>query len=89
MEKYLSGKSLKIYEVLNNKYNLNIPDELGYKITNDGTYLPKDFCICSLLNFYQEFENISKDKYNLLFQFAFWLEQFLGVHDGRKDKGSD
>jgi len=87
MENILSEEALKIYKTLNEKYELNIVEDLGHKFTQEGTYLPKDFCICCLLNLYQDYENLSDKKYDILFDFAFWLEQFLGVCDGRKDKG--
>ena len=89
MENILSKEALEIYKTLNEKYELNILDDLGHKFTQEETYLPKDFCICSLLNLYQDFKNISGEQYDILFNFAFWLEQFLGVHDGRKSEGED
>jgi len=89
LQNILSKEALEIYKVLNEKYELNILEDLEHVFTKEGTYLPKDFCICSLLNLYQEFKNIPEEQFDLLFDFALWLEKFLGVHDGRKDKGDN
>jgi len=40
-----------------------------------------------LLNLYQDFKKISEEQFYLLFDFALWLEQFIGVHNGRKNEG--
>lgn len=86
MQCALSKEALKIHKTLNKELKLNVAKELGIKFTVKGTFLPKDFCVCSLLSSYQRFKELTKEQMDIIFDFAYFLELFLAVHDGRNDK---
>ncbi len=90
-KEYLSKSALEVTDKINELWRkkfaeeIDIHTELEIEINDKGTFLPKDFCPASLLDFYFDgFEEYNEEKYEILYNFALWLEEFLGVHDGRK-----
>lgn len=88
-DKISSVERKELLKRLNDSDDIDIQEDLGILVTEQGVFLPKDFCICSLLNFYQSEKKLNDEEVDLLFDFAYWLELLLGVHDGRKDKETE
>ncbi|WP_405131383.1 hypothetical protein MHB43_03970 [Paenibacillus sp. FSL H8-0317] len=57
-------------------------NELGVVKNEAGVYLPKDFCLVSLLNWYQTDSTLTDDQHQALTDFLFHLELDLGICDG-------
>jgi hypothetical protein len=61
--------------------------ELGAIKTEEGILLPRDFCLVSLLNWYNNPKTpLSDEQYETLSEFLFQLELDFGICDGAKDK---
>ncbi|OMF45391.1 hypothetical protein [Paenibacillus amylolyticus] len=57
--------------------------ELGVVKDRTGVFLPKDFCLVSLLNWYQTQDStLSDDQHQAITDFLFHLELDLGICDG-------
>lgn len=56
MNKFLSQKARKVWEnvLTDNEYDI-LPEDYKHKVTKDGTFLPKDFCIVGFLNEFQRY----------------------------------
>ncbi|WP_069590415.1 hypothetical protein [Neomoorella thermoacetica] len=98
--KYLSQDAEKVWrEVLTDpEYGISAED-YKIKVNDAGTFIPKDFCIVSLLNEFQRYldKGLSSEKkfklpirddiYDWLSEFGLFLEYVLAVHDGRREQG--
>lgn len=59
--------------------------ELGVVKSEVGVFIPKDFCLVTLLNWYQTEENtLTDEQLNAITDFLFHLELDLGICDGTK-----
>ena len=59
--------------------------EQGIRFSEKGTFLPKDFCLVTLLNWYQDDSHVlSNDSYNTLTDFLYALEGTLHLCDGNE-----
>ncbi|WP_405158485.1 hypothetical protein [Paenibacillus sp. FSL H8-0283] len=57
--------------------------ELGVVKDKTGVFLPKDFCLVSLLNWYQSQDSVlTDDQHQAITDFLFHLELDLGICDG-------
>ncbi|KWX74425.1 hypothetical protein AMQ84_20735 [Paenibacillus riograndensis] len=57
--------------------------EMGVIKSKDGVFIPKDFCLVSLLNHYQtEATSLTDEEHNAISNFLFHLELVLGICDG-------
>ena len=93
----LSEKAKEVHEkvLTDAEYDLK-PEDYEFKITEEGTFLLKDFCIVCRLNEFQDYirRGLCKDRqlpipddiYNWLSDYGQFLEYVLGVCDGREDK---
>ncbi|MEK3879794.1 hypothetical protein [Paenibacillus sp. FSL M7-0420] len=54
--------------------------------SRDGVFIPKDFCLVSLLNYYQSNSPLKDEEYNAISDFLFHLELDLGICDGTNPK---
>ena len=84
----LSYNSLAVYKLLYDKYHgkdqsfKDFIDEIqsyGFKITENGTFLQKDMCIVSLLNEYQQLTPLTQKEYDIIADFAVFLENIFNV----------
>lgn len=61
--------------------------ELGVVKSHDGVFIPKDFCLVSLLNWYQTKDIVLSDiQHEAISDFLFHLELDLGVCDGTNEE---
>ncbi|MDT3429181.1 hypothetical protein J2Z22_004781 [Paenibacillus forsythiae] len=61
--------------------------ELGVVKSEAGVFIPKDFCLVTLLNLYQTRENtLSDEQFNAITDFLFHMELDLGICDGTKEE---
>ena len=59
--------------------------EQGIRFSEKGTFLPKDLCLVTLLNWYQDGSRVlSDDSYNTLTDFLYALEGTLHLCDGNE-----
>ncbi|WP_340400433.1 hypothetical protein [Paenibacillus sp. FSL H8-0079] len=65
----------------------NILAELGVVKNTEGVFLPTDFCLVSLLNWYQTKDiMLTDDQHQAITNFLFHLELDLGICDGTNEK---
>lgn len=61
--------------------------EFGIIKNETGVFLPKDFCLVSLLNWYQNKDILLTDEqHEAITDFLFHLELDLGICDGTKEE---
>ncbi|WP_028560341.1 hypothetical protein [Paenibacillus pinihumi] len=61
--------------------------ELGVIKSEAGVFIPKDFCLITLLNWYQSKEiKLTNAQHEAITDFLFHLELDLGVCDGNKEE---
>lgn len=61
--------------------------ELGVVKSEAGVFLPKDFCLVSLLNRYQNKDiSLTDEQHETITDFLFHLELDLGICDGTKEE---
>ncbi|CAM3222667.1 hypothetical protein HP548_23670 [Paenibacillus taichungensis] len=61
--------------------------ELGVVKDETGVFLPKDFCLVSLLNWYQTQDStVTDNQHQAITNFLFHLELDLGICDGTNEK---
>ncbi|MCM3202892.1 hypothetical protein [Paenibacillus illinoisensis] len=61
--------------------------ELGVVKSEAGVFIPKDFCLVTLLNWYQTKESkLTDEQFNSITDFLFHLELDLGICDGTKEE---
>lgn len=62
--------------------------ELGVVKNEAGVFLPKDFCLVSLLNWYrtQDGTTLTDNQHQAITDFLFHLELDLGICDGTNEK---
>ncbi|KGP82119.1 MULTISPECIES: hypothetical protein [unclassified Paenibacillus] len=61
--------------------------ELGVVKDDAGVFLPKDFCLVSLLNWYQTQDSaLTDDQHQAITEFLFHLELDLGICDGTNEE---
>ncbi|KOY13803.1 hypothetical protein [Paenibacillus xylanivorans] len=60
--------------------------ELGVVKSESGAFIPKDFCLVSLLNWYQTDSTLTDDQHQAITDFLFHLELDLGICDGTKEE---
>ena len=59
--------------------------ELGVVKSDEGVFIPKDFCLVSLLNCYQTKDiTLTDEQHEAITDFLFNLELDLGICDGMK-----
>ncbi|WP_312149903.1 hypothetical protein [Paenibacillus odorifer] len=65
----------------------NALNEIGVIKSKDGVFIPKDFCLVTLLNHYQTENTVLTDEEHIaISNFLFHLELDLGICDGTKQK---
>ncbi|NYE57107.1 hypothetical protein [Carboxydothermus ferrireducens] len=74
---YLLSDSKETFEEFLKEYQTR-----GFVLEDSKTILDKSFCIAELLNDYQQFKKLTQEEYELLFDFAVFLEQILNVCRG-------
>lgn len=63
----------------------NALNEMGVIKNKDGVFIPKNFCLVTLLNFYQTETNVlTNEEYNSISNFLFHLKLDLGICDETK-----
>lgn len=63
----------------------NALNEMGVVKSKDGVFIPKDFCLVTLLNLYQtETTVLTDEEHNAISNFLFHLELDFGICDGTK-----
>ncbi|MNI78797.1 hypothetical protein D3C73_1352040 [compost metagenome] len=61
--------------------------ELGVCKSEAGVFIPKDFCLVTLLNWYQTKKNtLTDEQFNAITDFLFHLELDFGICDGTKEE---
>ncbi|MEK3716256.1 hypothetical protein [Paenibacillus sp. FSL R7-0333] len=63
----------------------NALNEMGVIKSKEGVFIPKDFCLVTLLNLYQnETTVLTDEEHNAISKFLFHLELDLSICDGTK-----
>ncbi|OMC76804.1 hypothetical protein BK125_17270 [Paenibacillus odorifer] len=65
----------------------NALTDIGVVKSKEGVFIPKDFCLVTLLNHYQtETTVLTDNEHNAISNFLFHLELDLGICDGTKQE---
>jgi len=71
---YLLSDSKETFEEFLKEYQTR-----GFILEENKTILDRSFCIAELLNDYQQFRKLTQEEYELLSDFAVFLERILNV----------